>query len=316
MSLELIQQLRARQHAYKNIPLINNQTSTFGIKYSGDPQSINQIVLYRTPFLLDETIDLSKIFITSDIQAVRPNDKSDLRRIIYDPEWKIYNTDNTPAKGKYIFATINTQTLGKDSCRTMINNIIETTEAGELEDFDTVTYLNAESVAATLSPRHSCHIFKFIMNQNTEQERNYIITFSSLNTPELHNTLANIYYLIYKRDKQQEIPQHIENLIKEYLLKPDEEQYYNSIKPYVEQRVKTIDKLIILNKLNNLDKIQEQQQVSIKRRMREVFRLTYDQDFKGYDFVMVARNRMKDSEYHQVEKSFKKAFKKFRSQIK
>lgn len=54
----------------------------------------------------------------------------------------------------------------------------------------------------------------------------------------------------------------------------------------------------------------------IKRRMREVFRLTYDQDFKGYDFIMVARNRMKDSEYHQVDKEFKKTFRKFRSQIK
>jgi ribonuclease P protein component len=54
----------------------------------------------------------------------------------------------------------------------------------------------------------------------------------------------------------------------------------------------------------------------IKRRMREVFRLTYDQDFKGYDFIMVARNRMKDSNYHQVDKAFKKTFRKFRSQIK
>ena len=54
----------------------------------------------------------------------------------------------------------------------------------------------------------------------------------------------------------------------------------------------------------------------IKRRLREVFRLTYDKDLKSYDFVIVARNRMKNSEYNQVDKEFKKVFKKFRSQIK
>jgi len=54
----------------------------------------------------------------------------------------------------------------------------------------------------------------------------------------------------------------------------------------------------------------------IKRRLREVFRLTYDKDLKGYDFIIVARSRMKNSAYHQVEKEFQKVYRKYRSQIK
>lgn len=54
----------------------------------------------------------------------------------------------------------------------------------------------------------------------------------------------------------------------------------------------------------------------VRRRLREVFRLNYHEDLKGYDFVIVARSKMKNSEYKKVDREFKKVFKKFRSQIK
>lgn len=54
----------------------------------------------------------------------------------------------------------------------------------------------------------------------------------------------------------------------------------------------------------------------IRRRLKEVFRLKYEETNKGYDFIIVARNRMKTSEYRKVEREFNKVYKKIRRNIK
>ena len=47
-----------------------------------------------------------------------------------------------------------------------------------------------------------------------------------------------------------------------------------------------------------------------KRLISESFRLNYDNIKKGYDFVFIARNPVKDKNYFDVEKSMKNLIKK------
>lgn len=47
-----------------------------------------------------------------------------------------------------------------------------------------------------------------------------------------------------------------------------------------------------------------------KRLISESFRLNYDNIIKGYDFVFIARNPVKDKKYFDVEKSMQNLFKK------
>lgn len=47
-----------------------------------------------------------------------------------------------------------------------------------------------------------------------------------------------------------------------------------------------------------------------KRLISESFRLNYDNIVKGYDFVFIARNSLKDKKYFDVEKSMKNLIKK------
>ena len=47
-----------------------------------------------------------------------------------------------------------------------------------------------------------------------------------------------------------------------------------------------------------------------KRLISESFRLNYDSIIKGYDFVFIARNPIKDKSYLEVEKSMKNLIKK------
>ncbi|MBE6062006.1 MAG: ribonuclease P protein component [Clostridium butyricum] len=47
-----------------------------------------------------------------------------------------------------------------------------------------------------------------------------------------------------------------------------------------------------------------------KRLISESFRLNYNNIIKGYDFVFIARNLLKDKKYFDVEKSMKNLIKK------
>ncbi|MCE5220000.1 MAG: ribonuclease P protein component [Clostridium sp.] len=47
-----------------------------------------------------------------------------------------------------------------------------------------------------------------------------------------------------------------------------------------------------------------------KRLISESFRLNYNSIIKGYDFVFIARNPIKDKSYFEVEKSMKNLIKK------
>lgn len=49
-----------------------------------------------------------------------------------------------------------------------------------------------------------------------------------------------------------------------------------------------------------------------KRLMKEVFRLNEDRLKQGYDFVFIARVRMKEATYSDVEKSMKRLFKEMK----
>jgi len=53
-----------------------------------------------------------------------------------------------------------------------------------------------------------------------------------------------------------------------------------------------------------------------RRVLKEIFRLNFKETVKGYDFVIVARNIMKNAEYKKVDKEFINVYKKFRSNIK
>lgn len=47
-----------------------------------------------------------------------------------------------------------------------------------------------------------------------------------------------------------------------------------------------------------------------KRLISESFRLNYDYVLKGYDFIFIARNPLKDKTYFEVEKAMKNLIKK------
>jgi ribonuclease P protein component len=54
----------------------------------------------------------------------------------------------------------------------------------------------------------------------------------------------------------------------------------------------------------------------VRRVLKEILRLNLMKTKKGYDFVIVARNLLKDSEYKKVDNEFKNVYKKFRGNNK
>lgn len=54
---------------------------------------------------------------------------------------------------------------------------------------------------------------------------------------------------------------------------------------------------------------------SVKRVLKEIFRLNFSETKKNYDFVIVARISLKNSEYKKVNYEFKNVYKKFRNNI-
>lgn len=54
----------------------------------------------------------------------------------------------------------------------------------------------------------------------------------------------------------------------------------------------------------------------LKRRLREVFRVKFNGNQNGYDFVLVARNKLKYCNYKELEAEMNKTLKKFRGRVK
>jgi ribonuclease P protein component len=54
---------------------------------------------------------------------------------------------------------------------------------------------------------------------------------------------------------------------------------------------------------------------SVKRVLKEIFRLNFNETKKGYDIIIVARNLLKNSKYKKVDNEFKNVYKKFKSNV-